>query len=281
MSAAPELEAAFAAPPDRGAEASAPVIVVGTGPVGMRAAREVLATGSRPRVPPIPGVDLPGVFTFRDLADADRLKTRTASNHAIIVLGGGVLGLETAKALRRFNTRVRVVEHNDHPTFNQLDGESGGRVRDFVEGTGIAVHTAAAVQRVEGVLPRSGDLIPCDTLILPTGIAPTIDLARDAGLAIGRWVRVDDAMRTSNPHIDAVGECAERRGNRLRSRRIRFRAGGGGWPHPGPGVTPIRRWHRRGAGSDCPRGLSGAAREARRDSSTSTPSTASSARATR
>lgn len=297
MSAVPELEAAFAAPPDPGTAASAPVIVVGTGPVGVRVAQEVLArldddrrvllfgdepwepynrvvlssylagdldtidlrvpddprlatfygvrvttvdphgcrvtdalgrthpysdlvlaTGSRPRVPPIPGIDLPGVFTFRDLADADRLKARTASSRSITVLGGGVLGLETAKALRRLNTRVRVVEHNDHPMFNQLDGESGARVRQFVEGLGITVHTAAAVQqvvgvqRVEGVLLRSGELVPCDTLVLATGIAPNIDLAREAGLAIGRGVRVDDAMRTSDPHIYAVGECAEHRG---------------------------------------------------------------------
>ena len=178
----------------------------------------VLATGSRPRVPPIPGVDLPGVYTFRDLADADRLKARTASSRAIVVLGGGVLGLETAKALRRFNTRVRVVEHNDHLMFNQLDEEAGAGLRAFVEGLGIEVFTTAAVQqvvgvqRVSGVLLRSGELIPCDTLVLATGIVPNIDLARDAGLALGRGVRADDALRTSDPHIYAVGECAEHRG---------------------------------------------------------------------
>jgi nitrite reductase (NADH) large subunit len=178
----------------------------------------VLATGSRPRVPLIPGTGLEGVFTFRDLTDANRLKARTASSRSIVVLGGGVLGLETAKALRRFHTQVRVVEHNDHLMFSQLDAQAGGLLRRFVEEQGIEVLTREGVQqvlgvrRVDGVLLRSGRVIDCDTLVIAAGIIPNVDLAREAGIAVARGVRVDDRMATSAPGVYAVGECAEHRG---------------------------------------------------------------------
>ena len=148
--------------------------------------RLILATGSRPRVPSIPWVDLAGVYTFRDLADADRLKARTARSRAVTVLGGGILGLETARALRRADTRVRVLDHNDHLMFNQLDGEAGQRLEAFVASLGIEVLTDDAVQqiigvsRVSGVLLRSGALLDCDTVVIAAGIVPNVNLARDA-----------------------------------------------------------------------------------------------------
>lgn len=178
----------------------------------------VLATGSRPRLPLIPGTDLEGVHTFRDLSDANRLKARTASSRSVVVLGGGVLGLETAKALSRFHTRVRVVEHNDYPLFNQLDAQAGAQLRRFVEGQGIEVLTGEGVQqvlgvrRVDGVLLRGGRVIDCDTLVIAAGIVPNVELAREAGIAVGRGVKVDDRMRTTAPGVYAVGECAEHRG---------------------------------------------------------------------
>ena len=180
--------------------------------------RLILATGSRPRVPSIPGVDLAGVYTFRDLADADRLKARTARSRAVTVLGGGILGLETARALRRADTRVRVLDHNDHLMFNQLDSDAGRRLGAFVASLGIEVLTGDAVQqiigvsRVSGVLLRSGALLDCDTVVIAAGIVPNVNLAREAGLGVGRGVRVDDGMRTNDPRIFAVGECAEHRG---------------------------------------------------------------------
>ena len=183
-----------------------------------RYGRLILATGSRPRVPQIPGVELPGVFTFRDLADANQLKARTVRSRAITVIGGGILGLETARALRVAGTVVRVVDHNAHLMFSQLDAAAGELLGDFVEQLGIEVIASDAVQQivgvgeVSGVQLRNGRFLDCDTVVIAAGILPNVQLARDAGLAVAHGIRVDDGMRSSDPRIFAVGECAEHRG---------------------------------------------------------------------
>ena len=177
----------------------------------------VLATGSRPHVPEIPNIGLPGVLTFRDLADAQRLCARRARSHCTVVLGGGLLGLEAARAMRRFNTAVLVIEHAPRLMPRQLDDEASALLRRHIGASGIGVLLGEAVRsvcgtaRVEGVELRSGTHIACDTLIVAAGIRPDIELARAAGLRVGRGIQVDDAMRTSDPRIYAVGECAEHR----------------------------------------------------------------------
>ena len=182
-----------------------------------RYAKLVLATGSRPRVPPIPGVELPGVFVFRTLHDAQRLLARQVGSRAAIVIGGGLLGLEAARAMLRFNTRVYVIEHEPRLMFTQLDAEAAALVHRRVEELGIAVRVASSVQQIVGphtaraVRLKSGEEIACDTVIVATGVAPNIELARDAGLSVGRGIRVDDRMRTADPNVYAIGECAEHR----------------------------------------------------------------------
>lgn len=178
----------------------------------------VLATGSRPIVPQIRGIDLPGVFTFRDLADAERLLARRVRSRSTVVLGGGLLGLEAARAMRRYRTEVCVVEHGPHLMGRQLDAAAAEVLKAGVEARGIHVVVDDAVREVQGegsvtgVRLRSGGVIECDTLIIAAGIAPNIQLAIASGLAIGRGVRVDDAMATSDPDVYAAGECAEHRG---------------------------------------------------------------------
>jgi len=178
----------------------------------------VLATGSSPFVPGIPGVDLAGVFTFRNLDDANRLLARRARSHHTVVLGGGLLGLEAARGMQRGNTRVTVIELADRLLGQQLDATGSARLQAEVEALGIEVLIGEGVaevlgeERIRGVRLRSGRELFCDTLVLSTGIRPNIELARQAGLDIGRGIKVDDAMRTSAPHIYAVGECAEHRG---------------------------------------------------------------------
>jgi nitrite reductase (NADH) large subunit len=177
----------------------------------------VIATGSRPHVPGIRGVDLPGVYTFRDARDAQKLIARRVRSRRTVVLGGGLLGLEAARAMQRFNTEVVVIEHYSRLMMRQLDESGAGYLLDHVRKLGVEVILGDSVSsvlgdsRVTGIALRSGRTLECDTIIVATGIQPNIELARKAGLHVGRGVRVDDSMRTSDPLIYAIGECAEHR----------------------------------------------------------------------
>lgn len=178
----------------------------------------ILATGSRPFVPGIPGIDVEGVFTFRDVSDAERLIARRARSHRTVVLGGGLLGLEAARGMQPGNTQVTVVEHADRLLGRQLDEGASLQLQEAVEGFGLRVIVGDGVAKVlgsprlQGVMLQSGEVLPCDTLIVATGIRPNIQLARAAHLAYGRGIQVDDRMRTSDPDIYAVGECVEHHG---------------------------------------------------------------------
>jgi nitrite reductase (NADH) large subunit len=183
-----------------------------------RFGRLVLATGSRPYVPNIPGLSRPNVYTFRDFDDAQRLFARSVRSRCTVVLGGGLLGLEAARAMRRYNTEVLVIEQETRLMPRELDEEAAARLRAHVERLGIQVVTGDGVrralgdERVQAVQLRSGRSIECDTVVVASGIRPNIDLALRSGLAVGRGIRVDDAMRTNDPDVFAVGECAEHRG---------------------------------------------------------------------
>lgn len=177
----------------------------------------ILATGSRPHVPNIPGIDLPGVYTFRNLDDTQQLLARQARSHRTVVLGGGLLGMEAARGMQRGNTRVSLIEHADRLLGAQLDEAASALLQARLEALGIAVHIGNGVrgilgtQRVEGVQLLAGEELACDTVIVATGIRPRIELAREAGIAVGRGIRVDDCMQTSQPGVYAIGECAEHR----------------------------------------------------------------------
>lgn len=178
----------------------------------------VLATGSRPFIPSLAGAGLAGVYTFRDMADAERLAARRVQSSHTVVLGAGLLGIEAARAMQRHNTRITLVDHNPYPMFRQLDATAGALLVEELEAAGIVLSLGTSLRmlmgtgRVEGVVLRNGDTLTCDTVILATGIRPNLDLARDAGLAYGRGITVNAQMRTSDPRIYAVGECCEFRG---------------------------------------------------------------------
>lgn len=178
----------------------------------------VLALGSRAHVPDLPGIGQAGVFVFRDLADAQALQARRVRSVHTVVLGGGLLGLEAARAMQRQHTRVTVVEHAPRLMARQLDALTAGALTTRLQDLGIAVRTGVAVRRICGhgrvssVELRDGEHIACDTVVVATGIVPQAQLALDAGLPIGRGIRVDDRMATADPHILAIGECAEHRG---------------------------------------------------------------------
>ena len=177
----------------------------------------VLAVGSRARVPTLSGCDLKGVYTFRNLKDTDSLYARLASSRHIVVIGGGLLGLEAAKALRRANTRVTVLQQSGRLMNRQLDDRAAALLAEKVSDLGIEVMTGSRVaeilgeRKVSGVRTGSGDLIECDTVLLCTGIKPNTELALRARLAIGKGIKIDDTLATSQPDVFAIGECAEYR----------------------------------------------------------------------
>lgn len=177
----------------------------------------VIATGSTPLIPNIPGIDRAGTYTFRDFRDAQQLFARRMRSRRTVVIGGGLLGLEAARAMRRFNTEVTVIEHAPRPMPRQLDDAAGELLAAHLERLAIALRLGVGVKRVigdvrvEGVQLLDGAIVECDTIVVAAGIRPNVDLALRAGLSIGRGIRVDDLMRTSDPSIYAVGECAEHR----------------------------------------------------------------------
>ncbi|MEX0732180.1 MAG: FAD-dependent oxidoreductase [Aquisalimonadaceae bacterium] len=177
----------------------------------------VLAVGSSAAIPNVPGIDLRGVFKLRDMSDVERLMARRARSRTTVVLGGGLLGLEVARAMQRGNTRVVLLHRGPRLLNRQLDETASAMVQAHVEGMGIVVELNAAVRAVHGthgverVLLNDGRALVCDTVVVAAGILPNIQLARDAGISVGRGIRVNDAMQTSAPGIYAIGECAEHR----------------------------------------------------------------------
>lgn len=176
----------------------------------------ILATGSSPRVPGFIQPTMPGVFTFRNLEDARALAQRREDSRCTVVLGGGLLGLEAARAMHGANTKVIVIEHAPRLMARQLDAAAATMLQQHLEALGIEIVLGAQVNAVIGDdcvrgLALADRTIDCDTLIVATGITPNIELARRAGLEVGRGIHIDDQTRTSDPHIHAIGECAEHR----------------------------------------------------------------------
>lgn len=177
----------------------------------------VIATGSRPFVPNIEGIHLKNIFTFRDLTDIEQLSARRVRSRKTIVVGGGVLGIEAARAMSRENTEVSIIDHLPTVMSNQLDEAAAEILQRHLLALnlklylGQAIHSFIGDDEVESVVLKDGTEIECDTVILTTGIQPNIDLALKAKLSIGQGIRVNDAMQTSDEHIYAIGECAQHR----------------------------------------------------------------------
>ncbi|WP_455235188.1 FAD-dependent oxidoreductase [Thiogranum longum] len=183
-----------------------------------RYSRLVLATGSSPRIPHIEGItEKKGIYTFRNLDDAQQLIARRARCRRAVVLGGGLLGLEAARGLQKHGTEVVVIEHSNRLMAQQLDPAAAELLHEHLSTLNIRVMLESSVKRVlgdteiTGLLLRSGRQVECDTLVIATGIQANLGLARDAGLSVGRGIRVNDRMQTSDPCIYAVGECSEHR----------------------------------------------------------------------
>jgi nitrite reductase (NADH) large subunit len=175
----------------------------------------ILAVGSSPFIPFFGNSNYSGVYTFRTLAEADALLARkTRSSHTVII-GGGLLGLETARAMQQYNTHITVVEHNRWLMLQQLDEQGAKYLQEYVESTGIDVVLGDGIVsvvgsgRVEAVTLKSGKELVCDTLIIAAGIRSNLQLATDIGLVCGKGIRVNDYLETNDEDIYAIGECAE------------------------------------------------------------------------
>lgn len=195
------------------------MVVLGTGET-LAYDRLFLANGARAFAPPIPGMDKPGAFVLREASDAQAIRAwrQSESCDTAMVLGGGVLGVEAADALRKLRLRTTVVQRSGRLMDRELD-EKGSRIlQTFLTRIGIEVVTGASAEellgedRVREVRLTDGTTQPCDLFIACAGVRPNTDLAREAGLEVDRGVLVDESMRTSDPDIFAVGDVAERPG---------------------------------------------------------------------
>ena len=177
----------------------------------------VLATGARPVVPPIAGIDLPHIFCLHGVSDAEGIRSALAEGKArdVVVVGGGLIGVEITEALVEKGCRVTIVEMLPQ-ILSMLDWEMAKLVEQHMESHGVRVLTGTKVTAFQGdgavekVVTDTGEM-PADMVILAIGVRPTVDLARQAGLEIGSTgaVKVNDHMRTSDPDIWAAGDCAE------------------------------------------------------------------------
>lgn len=178
----------------------------------------VLATGSVPIVPPVPGSNATGCHVYRTIEDLEAIAACAAGAGAAVVIGGGLLGLEAADGLAALGLATRIVELADRLLPLQVDSSGGGLVRRHIEGLGLDVHTGKAVAgietggdgRVRGARLSDGSLIEAQVAVFAVGVRPRDELARRAGLGTGPrgGVAVDLTCGTSDPAIWAIGECA-------------------------------------------------------------------------
>jgi nitrite reductase (NADH) large subunit len=181
--------------------------------------RLLLATGSMPFILPIPGVDLEGVLTYRDIQDTRRMIDAAAVHKRAVVIGGGLLGLEAANGLRLRGMEVTVVHLMPWLMERQLDRTAASLLQKTLEEKGLRFRLETETQallgddgRVTGVRLKSGETLAADLVVMAVGIRPNTGLAQSAGLYCDRGIVVNDTMQTFDPRIYAVGECVSHRG---------------------------------------------------------------------
>ncbi|MBC7800141.1 MAG: NAD(P)/FAD-dependent oxidoreductase, partial [Gemmatimonadaceae bacterium] len=178
----------------------------------------LVATGSDPFIIPVPGRDLPGVITFRDMADVDAMLDACKRGGSAVVIGGGLLGLEAANGLIQNGMAVTVVHLMPTLMERQLDAAGGALLQADLERRGMRIICGANTQalvgegRVQAVHLADGTVLAADLVVMAVGIRPSTALGRAMDLDCKRGIVVDDTMRTSDPHVFAVGECVEHRG---------------------------------------------------------------------
>lgn len=180
--------------------------------------RLLVATGSHSFVPPIKGADKKGVFTLRSFQDARGIMDWAKNIQEVVMIGGGLLGLEAGNALCKLGKKVVVVEFFPRLLPRQLDIPGAQRLQAIMEGMGFSFRLGAKTQeiagdgKVEGVLLEGGEKLPTQMVIISAGVRPNLDLAKALGLDYDKGIKVDERMRTSRPDVFAAGDVAEFKG---------------------------------------------------------------------
>ncbi len=185
--------------------------------------RLILATGTRAHVPNDAPINLPGVFTMRTRVDADKLKNHLRPNGHVLIIGGGLLGLELAVALRETNALVSILQLGSRLMERQIDNLAGELLLDFIEEKNITVYINDQIHSVTfddvterlSAQFRSGKIIKIDALVYAVGTRPNIEFAIESGIESGRGILVNDHLQSSDPDIFAIGEIAEHNGETL------------------------------------------------------------------
>jgi nitrite reductase (NADH) large subunit len=181
-------------------------------------AKLVFATGSRAIRLPIAGAELPGVWTFRDLADVASIANAASRGARVVVVGGGLLGIEAAYGLAKAGAKVTLVHLMDRLMERQLDARAASMLKRSVEAKGIEVLLETATNgfvgngRVEAVEFKDGLVIAAERAVVAVGIKPNAEIAAASGLAVNRGIIVNDHLSTNESGVFAIGECAEHRG---------------------------------------------------------------------
>ncbi len=180
--------------------------------------RLLIAGGASSFIPPIKGADKKGVFALRSLDDAEAMLEYLKGHPNVLVIGGGLLGLETARALRSKGAEVEVVEFFDRLLPRQLDSSGAEVLKKQIENAGIRVRLGVTTEEIQGgkevngVALKDGAKIPAGMIIIAAGVRPNLTLAKESGVAFERGIVVDDLQRTNQPNVFAAGDIIQHRG---------------------------------------------------------------------
>ena len=180
--------------------------------------RLLIATGSHSFVPPITGSDKTGVFTLRSVLDARNISSYVKNIEDVVLIGGGLLGLEAGNALRKLGKKVMVVEFFPRLLPRQLDPDGAKRLQDTMEKMGFSFRLGAKTseitgkEKVTGVMLEGGEQLPAGMVIISAGVRPNMELAEPLGLHCDKGIQVNEHLKTNQDHIFAAGDVAEFRG---------------------------------------------------------------------